>query len=71
MPLVDFIYKILIYKIRLKYYIILIIFSYKFRIKLAFIVINPYYHYLIYYFSFNHINNLYKNKKYFVYNFNL
>ena len=71
MPFVDFIYKILIYKTRLKYYIIFIVLLYKLRIKLAFIVINSYYYYFIYCFSFNHINNFYKNREYFVYSFSL
>jgi hypothetical protein len=71
MPFVDFIYKMFIYRIKLKYYIIFIIFLYEFKVKLAFIIINSYYYYLIYYFSFNYINNFYKNKEYFVYNFSL
>ena len=71
MPFVNSIYKMLIYKTRLKYYIIFVILLYKLGAEFAFIIINSYYYYLIYYFSFNYINNFYKNKEYFVYNFSL
>ena len=71
MPFIDFIYKMFIYKIRLKYYIIFIIFLYEIKVKFTFIIINSYCHYFVYCFSFDYINNLYKNKEYFVYNFSL
>ena len=69
MPFTDSIYKILIYKTRLKYYTIFIISSYKLRAEFAFVIINSYYHYLIHCFSFNYIDNFYKSKKHLVYNF--
>jgi len=71
MPFADSIYKMLIYKTGLKYYIIFITPLYKLKAKLAFVVISSHYHYLIYYFSFNHINNFYKSREYFVRSFNL
>ena len=70
MPFINPIYKMLIYKIRLKYYIVFIIYILEFKTKFAFIIISPYYNYFIYYFSFNYINNFYKSKGYIVYIFN-
>ena len=46
MPFINSIYKILIYRIEFKYYIIFIIFLYKIKVKLAFIIISLYYYYL-------------------------
>ena len=69
MPFADSIYKMLIYKIRLKYYTIFIIPLYKLKAEFAFIIISSYCYYLIYYFSFNYIDNFYENRKHFVYNF--
>ena len=69
MPFTDSIYKMLIYKIRLKYYIIFVILLYKLRAEFAFIIINSYYYDFIRCFSFNYIDNFYKSKKYFIYSF--
>jgi hypothetical protein len=63
------IYRILIYKTRFKYYTIFITLLYKLKAEFAFIIISSHYHYLIRYFSFNYINNFYKSRKHFVYNF--
>ena len=69
MPSTDSIYRMFIYKTKLKYYTVFIILLYELKAEFAFVIINSYYHYFIRYFSFNHIDNLYENKKYFVYNF--
>jgi len=71
MPFINSIYKILIYKTRLKYYTVFITLLYKLKAKLALIIISSYYHYLIYCFLFNYIDNFYKSKEYFIYNFSL
>ena len=62
MPFINSIYKILIYKTRLKYYTVFITLLYKLKAKLALIIISSYYHYLIYCFLFNYIDNFYKSK---------
>ena len=71
MPFINSIYKILIYKTRLKYYTVFITLLYKLKAKLALIIISSYYHYLIYCFLFNYIDNFYKSKEYFIYNLSL
>ena len=71
MPFINPIYKMLIYKIRLKYHIVFIIYILEFKTKFAFIIISPYYNYPICYFLFNYINNFYKSREYVVYTFSL
>jgi hypothetical protein len=71
MPFINPIYRIFIYRIRLKYNIIFIIYTLEFKIEFALIIISLYYNYFIYYFSFNYIDNFYKNKEYIVYTFSL
>ena len=67
----DSIHRILIRRIKLKYYTVFITLLYKLKAKLALIIISSYYHYLIYCFLFNYIDNFYKSKEYFIYNFSL
>jgi len=67
----DSIHRILIRRIKLKYYTVFITPLYKLRAEFAFIVISSYCHYFICYFSFDHINNFYKSRKHFVYSFSL
>ena len=69
MPFTDSIYRMFIYKIRLKYYITFITSLYELKAEFAFIIISSHYYYLIRCFLFDHIDNFYKNKKHFVYNF--
>jgi hypothetical protein len=71
MSFIDLIYRMLIYKIRLKYNTVFIIYILEFKTKFAFIIISPYYNYFIRYFLFDYINNFYKNKEYIVYTFSL
>jgi len=69
MPFVNSIHRILIRKTRLKYYTVFIIPLYKLKAEFEFIIISSHYHYFIYCFSFDYINNFYKSRKHFVRSF--
>jgi hypothetical protein len=65
------IYRMLVYKIGLKYNIIFIIYTLEFKTEFALTIIGPYYNYFIRCFSFNYIDKFYKSREYIVYTFSL
>jgi hypothetical protein len=70
-PFANPIYRILIYRIGLKYNTVFVIYSLEFRTKFALTIIGPYYNYPICCFSFNYIDNFYKSREYIIYAFSL